>query len=322
MATQHRNAPDLRRPGQTAHDAREVRRRGRADRIEQADRSGPHRRQVVDVHQGGAPSRPLRIAFDHRRDDGIARGDEVGAGHGGTVVTAEPAAAQPHPRVGERRECGGEHGFGRVDQSLHRTDRPPHHHVGHAVHRGPIRRDPADRREHRRVPRLHHRVEPQHPGRLHERARGSHECRTHGAATTPPRDDEPASRPPAGVGFRSGCDTHAAQNRAVGSGGHQDHRAGIVVHLVEVGAVEQPLLDHEGLPAQRPVRGQIGDRFCLPHQERCGGRRGWPGENGQVDGHVSRPSSAGPSRRRRQRTPLAGRRRASRPRSAPRRRGR
>ena len=217
----------------------------RADGVEQPDRGRAHRRQVVDVDQHRAPAGPLRFAFDHGRDDGVAGGDEVAAGHGAPSSPTKPGPGRRRARRNGARAAPSEDlvaaATGRIRPSASASAR--------AV-AGDLTVAPAASRaaEQRLVCRLHRRVETQHARRLGAGAGGADESRRR-----LPRPRAPAAtaslRPSTSRGRArpDGAESHAADDGAVPRAGHQDDGARIVVVVVEVVAVEQALVVDEDL---------------------------------------------------------------------------
>ena len=309
VAAQHRYGVGLARPAQPGQHAAGERGVAGAERVQQPDRGGAHRRQVVDVDQDRTPARPLRVAFHHGRHDRVARGDEIAAGHRNTVVADEPR----HPgEPGQQRPEGALRG-GR--QRRDPPDRSAHEHVccardGHGPHGRP-----AEAGEEPLVACLHGRLEPEHARVLGVRA-GGVDQRGPDAVRRPVGgvDDQPPALPPTQVhpvGDRAEPD--AAEHRAVGAAGHEDDRARVGVALVEVVAREQALLLDEDSVAEPAVGGErrrgVGD---LDGERRPAGQaRGVTQQHQHVrHRHVSLPPSRARCTPRTPRSPPAGPRHA------------
>ena len=258
VTAQDRDPVRLGRPPQPAENLGRDHRVPCPHGVEQPDRCGPHGGQIVQIDQNRAPSRPLRVSLDHRRQDRIARRDQIRPRDGRPVVPDKPRPARVEPV-----EQPAERVLGRRGQSRDPPDRPAHQVVRPPRHGDRPDRLPPESLEHPPEPALHGRVEPERARLFGRRARGLHQRRPDPLSATDSRvDHQPPALPPADVRpVGSGPQPHAAEQRTVRVARFEHQSARVTVPIVQVAPREQPLFVHEHFPAQPVVVGERTRRF-------------------------------------------------------------
>ena len=332
MAAEHRHVVGGGGPAQPGQDA--GRERGvPGARARRAAPTGPAPIAARSLTLTSTEHQPAhsRVALHHRRDDRVAGGDHVGAGHRRRRRRRRTRARPGQPgAIGRCRPARpAARPAGSWSSAASAARRPIGHRIstcgapGHARPAGPAA-SPAGGRS---VPA------PAWTVASNRSAPACSACaqaaRTRSAPARPRRgrrvDHQPPAVPPADVRAAgpAGPSRTPPITRAVRCPRHQHHGARVVVVVVGVIGLEQALLGHEHPGAQRPVGGQRGRvRGRLDQERGPAGRLGRiAGQAGTLAGKdlehapvLSRPPPAARCTPRTPRSPPAGPPRSSRPR--------